>query len=64
MVTAAAPNPRVSPAHAAGKGYSFSVRLDPAPRSALYLGDARIVASPINGATRIAGTMELSGNNN
>jgi glycine/D-amino acid oxidase-like deaminating enzyme len=48
----------------AGKGYSFSVRLDPAPRSALYLGDARIVASPINGATRIAGTMELSGNNN
>ena len=48
----------------AGKGYSFSVDLDPAPRCALYLGDARIVASPINGATRIAGTMELSGNNN
>jgi len=48
----------------AGKGYSFSVRLDPAPRAALYLGDARIVASPIDGTTRIAGTMELSGNNN
>ncbi|MGH3372788.1 MAG: NAD(P)/FAD-dependent oxidoreductase, partial [Nocardioidaceae bacterium] len=48
----------------AGKGYSFSVELDPAPRHALYFGDKRIVASPINGLTRIAGTMELSGNNN
>jgi D-amino-acid dehydrogenase len=47
----------------AGKGYSFSVRLDPPPRHALYLGDKRIVASPIDGTTRIAGTMELSGNN-
>ena len=47
----------------AGKGYSFSVDLDPAPRHALYLGDRRVVASPMNGATRIAGTMELSGNN-
>ncbi len=48
----------------AGKGYSFSVELDPAPQHALYFGDKRIVASPINGLTRIAGTMELSGNNN
>jgi glycine/D-amino acid oxidase-like deaminating enzyme len=48
----------------AGKGYSFSVDLDPQPRSALYLGDRRIVASPIDGVTRIAGTMELSGNDN
>ena len=48
----------------AGKGYSFSIELDPAPRHALYFGDKRIVASPIGGATRIAGTMELSGNNN
>ncbi|TDO45753.1 D-amino-acid dehydrogenase [Kribbella sp. VKM Ac-2527] len=48
----------------AGKGYSFSIELDPAPRYALYFGDKRIVASPIGGATRIAGTMELSGNNN
>jgi D-amino-acid dehydrogenase len=48
----------------AGKGYSFSVELDPAPRHALYFGDKRIVASPIGGSTRIAGTMELSGNNN
>ncbi|TCC46830.1 FAD-dependent oxidoreductase [Kribbella capetownensis] len=48
----------------AGKGYSFSVELDPAPRHAMYFGDKRIVASPIGGITRIAGTMELSGNNN
>ncbi|MEV5716917.1 FAD-dependent oxidoreductase [Amycolatopsis mediterranei] len=47
----------------AGKGYSFSVELDPQPEHALYFGDRRIVASPMNGATRIAGTMELSGNN-
>lgn len=47
----------------AGKGYSFSVDLDPAPRHALYFGDRRIVASPINGTTRLAGTMELSGDN-
>jgi D-amino-acid dehydrogenase len=47
----------------AGKGYSFTVGLDPAPRHALYLGDRRVVASPIGGRTRIAGTMELSGDN-
>jgi D-amino-acid dehydrogenase len=47
----------------AGKGYSFSVRLDAAPRHPLYMGDKRVVASPLNGAVRIAGTMELSGNN-
>jgi glycine/D-amino acid oxidase-like deaminating enzyme len=48
----------------AGKGYSFAVDLDSAPAHALYLGDHRLVASPMAGATRIAGTMELSGNNN
>ena len=48
----------------AGKGYSFSVDLDPAPRHALYFGEHRVVASPIAGTTRVAGTMELSGNNN
>jgi glycine/D-amino acid oxidase-like deaminating enzyme len=47
----------------AGKGYSFSVDLDPAPRHALYLGDHKIAVSPMGTATRIAGTMELSGNN-
>jgi D-amino-acid dehydrogenase len=48
----------------AGKGYSFSVDLDPAPRHTLYFGERRAVASPIGSTTRIAGTMELSGNNN
>jgi D-amino-acid dehydrogenase len=48
----------------AGKGYSFSVDLDPAPRHTLYFGERRAVASPIGGTTRIAGTMEPSGNNN
>jgi glycine/D-amino acid oxidase-like deaminating enzyme len=47
----------------AGKGYSFSVGLDPAPRHPMYLGDKHVAVSPIGGATRIAGTMELSGNN-
>ena len=48
----------------AGKGYSFSVELDRPPRHAMYFGSHRVVASPIAGTTRIAGTMELSGNNN
>jgi D-amino-acid dehydrogenase len=48
----------------AGKGYSFSVDLDRAPRHTLYFGERRAVASPIGGTTRIGGTMELSGNNN
>jgi D-amino-acid dehydrogenase len=48
----------------AGKGYSFSVDLDPAPRHTLYFGERRAVASPIGSTTRIGGTMELSGNNN
>jgi glycine/D-amino acid oxidase-like deaminating enzyme len=47
----------------AGKGYSFTVEPEVAPRHALYLGDHRIVSSPIATATRIAGTMELSGDN-
>ena len=48
----------------AGKGYSFTVDLTPAPAHALYFGDHNLVASPMRGTTRIAGTMELSGNNN
>ena len=47
----------------AGKGYSFAVELDPAPRHALYLGDSKIAVTPLGETTRIAGTMELSGNN-
>ena len=39
------------------------MKLDTAPRHPLYLGDRRVVASPMNGSVRIAGTMELSGNN-
>jgi D-amino-acid dehydrogenase len=46
-----------------GKGYSFSVRLDPAPTHALFLGDHKIAVTPMGDMTRIAGTMELSGNN-
>ncbi|MFJ9896121.1 NAD(P)/FAD-dependent oxidoreductase [Streptomyces sp. NPDC091280] len=48
----------------AGKGYSFSVDLERAPRHTLYFGERRAVASPIGATTRIGGTMELSGNNN
>ncbi|MFJ8137432.1 hypothetical protein [Streptomyces sp. NPDC096013] len=48
----------------AGKGYSFSVDLDPAPRHTLCFGERRAVASPIGPTTRIGGTMALSGNNN
>lgn len=29
----------------------------------MYLGDKNVAVSPLNGPTRIAGTMELSGNN-
>jgi glycine/D-amino acid oxidase-like deaminating enzyme len=46
-----------------GKGYSFSVRLDPAPTHALYLGDHKIAVTPMGERTRIAGTIEISGNN-
>jgi glycine/D-amino acid oxidase-like deaminating enzyme len=47
----------------AGKGYSFSVNLPVAPRHPLYLGDKHVAVSPIGSTTRVAGTMEFSGNN-
>lgn len=47
----------------AGKGYSFTVELESTPQHSLYFGDLRIVASAIGGTTRLAGTMELSGDN-
>ena len=47
----------------AGKGYSFSVDLPVAPRRPLYLGDKHVAVSPLGSSTRIAGTMEFSGNN-
>ena len=47
----------------AGKGYSFAVDLPTRPSRPLYLGDKHVAVSPISGRTRIAGTMEFSGNN-
>jgi glycine/D-amino acid oxidase-like deaminating enzyme len=47
----------------AGKGYSFAVRLPTPPMRPIYLGDKHVAISPIDGRTRIAGTMEFSGNN-
>jgi glycine/D-amino acid oxidase-like deaminating enzyme len=47
----------------AGKGYSFAVDLASPPTRPLYLGDKHVAVSPIDGRTRIAGTMEFSGNN-
>jgi len=48
----------------AGKGYSITLT-DPELRLVrpLYLGEARVGGSPFDGATRFAGTMELSGVN-
>jgi len=46
-----------------GKGYSFTVDLDEPPTHALYLGDSKIAVSPVGNTTRVAGTMEFSGNN-
>jgi D-amino-acid dehydrogenase len=48
----------------AGKGYSVTVATSREPFSRpLYLGEAKIGASPFEGAVRFAGTMELSGIN-
>ena len=48
----------------AGKGYSITVSGgEPRLSRPLYLGEARIGGSPFHGATRFAGTMELSGVN-
>ena len=47
----------------AGKGYSFSVQLATPPRHPILLADKHVAVSPLPQATRIAGTMEFSGNN-
>jgi D-amino-acid dehydrogenase len=47
----------------AGKGYSFSVSLPTPPRHPILLADRHVAVSPLPEATRIAGTMEFSGNN-
>lgn len=48
----------------AGKGYSITLNgAEPRLIRPLYLGEARVGGSPFDGATRFAGTMELSGVN-
>ncbi len=46
-----------------GKGYSFSVDLPIPPRHPILLHDKHVAVSPLGDTTRIAGTMEFSGNN-
>ena len=46
----------------AGKGYSLTLpRARQAPRMCAVMTEARVAASPMNGALRFGGTMELSG---
>ena len=47
----------------AGKGYSFLRRLRALPRRPIHLGDIKVAVTPFARGLRIAGTMELSGNN-
>jgi D-amino-acid dehydrogenase len=42
-----------------GKGYSFTVPIDDAPRHPILLDAAHVVMTPLKDGTRIAGTMEL-----
>jgi D-amino-acid dehydrogenase len=44
-----------------GKGYSFFVPTTQVPGRPVYLADAHVVATPIDGRLRIAGTMEFDG---
>jgi D-amino-acid dehydrogenase len=45
----------------AGKGYSFTVELEPLPRHALLFLEPHVGCSPAGTTLRVAGTMELSG---
>jgi D-amino-acid dehydrogenase len=47
----------------AGKGYSFLRRLRILPRRPIHLGDIKVAVTPFPRGLRVAGTMELSGNN-
>jgi len=47
----------------AGKGYSFLRRLRTLPGRPVHLGDIKVAVTPFARGLRIAGTMELSGNN-
>ena len=45
----------------AGRGYSFTVPVDPPVAHPLYLPTARVACTPYQGRLRVAGTMELDG---
>ncbi|MFD2725185.1 NAD(P)/FAD-dependent oxidoreductase [Hyunsoonleella rubra] len=47
----------------AGKGYSINIRKDTNIRVPAILCEAKVAVTPMNGFTRFAGTMELSGIN-
>jgi D-amino-acid dehydrogenase len=47
----------------AGKGYSFLRRLRMLPGRPIHLGDIKVAVTPFPRGLRVAGTMELSGNN-
>jgi D-amino-acid dehydrogenase len=43
----------------AGRGYSFTVPVDGPVPGVIYLPDARVACTPLNGKLRVAGTMEF-----
>lgn len=43
----------------AGRGYSFTVPVDRPVPGPIYLPDARVACTPLNGKLRVAGTMEF-----
>jgi glycine/D-amino acid oxidase-like deaminating enzyme len=47
----------------AGKGYSFLRRLRTLPIRPIHLGEIKVAVTPFARGLRVAGTMELSGNN-
>jgi D-amino-acid dehydrogenase len=44
----------------AGTGYSFTVRPPVVPRRPVHLEEAHVACTPLSGALRVAGTMEIS----
>lgn len=47
----------------AGKGYSFLRRVRAQPRRPIHFGDVKVAMTPLARGLRVAGTMELSGDN-
>lgn len=43
----------------AGRGYSFSIDVDPAPTVPVYFPSQRVACTPLNGRLRVAGMMEF-----